>query len=160
MNISEVKDLMNQFDGSSLREFSWKNAEGTLSFSKNEGHHSESLGVAQPAVNVPAAPVAAPAVAPKTETVSETAAGETRPVAAEGEAVTSPLVGVAYLKPTPDKAEFVKVGDAVKKGQTLLIIEAMKVMNEIPAPTDGVVTEIMVSPEEVVEFGQELIRIK
>lgn len=160
MNISEVKDLMNQFDGSSLREFSWKNAEGTLSFSKNEGHHSESFGVAQPAVNVPTAPVAAPAVASKTETVSETAAGEARPAAAEGEAVTSPLVGVAYLKPTPDKAEFVKVGDAVKKGQTLLIIEAMKVMNEIPAPTDGVVTEIMVSPEEVVEFGQELIRIK
>ena len=52
-------------------------------------------------------------------------------VEAEGEAVTSPLVGVAYLKPSPDKAEFAKVGDSVKKGQTLLIIEAMKVMNEI-----------------------------
>ena len=69
-------------------------------------------------------------------------------------------MGVAYLKPSPDKAEFSKVGDSVKKGQTLLIIEAMKVMNEIPAPKDGVITEIMVSGEDVVEFGQDLMRIK
>ncbi|MGL5450596.1 MAG: acetyl-CoA carboxylase biotin carboxyl carrier protein, partial [Lactococcus cremoris] len=81
-------------------------------------------------------------------------------VEAEGEAVTSPLVGVAYLKPSPDKAEFAKVGDTVKKGQTLLIIEAMKVMNEIPAPKDGIITEVMVSGEDVVEFGQDLMRIK
>ena len=74
--------------------------------------------------------------------------------------VTSPLVGVAYLKPAPDKADFISVGDSVKKGQTLLIIEAMKVMNEIPAPKDGVVTEIIVSPEAMVEYGEELVRIK
>ena len=79
---------------------------------------------------------------------------------AEGEEVPSPLVGVAYLAPTPDKPAFVSVGDAVKKGQTLLIIEAMKVMNEIPAPKDGIVTEVMVNNEDVVEFGQGLVRIK
>ena len=81
-------------------------------------------------------------------------------VEAEGEAVTSPLVGVAYLKPSPDKAEFAKVGDSVKKGQTLLIIEAMKVMNEVPAPKDGVITEILVANEEVVDYGKGLVRIK
>ena len=139
MNISEVKDLMNQFNGSTLREFSWKNADGELSFSKNEG---QALVGAQSAESTEA-PVASEAA-----------------VEAEGEAVTSPLVGVAYLKPSPDKAEFAKVGDSVKKGQTLLIIEAMKVMNEIPAPKDGVITEIMVSGEDVVEFGQDLMRIK
>ena len=79
---------------------------------------------------------------------------------AEGDEVTSPLVGVAYLAPAPDKPAFVSVGDSVKKGQTLLIIEAMKVMNEIPAPNDGIVTEIMVNNEDVVEFGQGLVRIK
>lgn len=156
MNISEVKELMNQFNGSSLREFSWKNADGELTFSKNDGHTN---GVTAPTPQAPAAFVASQApvevTGPQAQEVTETAT-----VAAEGEAVTSPLVGVAYLKPSPDKAEFVKVGDSVKKGQTLLIIEAMKVMNEIPAPADGVVTEIMVSPEEVVEFGQELVRIK
>ena len=64
------------------------------------------------------------------------------------------------MQPAPGKPEFVSVGDSVKKGQTLLIIEAMKVMNEIPAPKDGVITEIMVNAEDVVEFGQELVRIK
>ena len=154
MNINEVKDLMHEFDGSSLREFSWNNGTDALAFSKNNGAVvSASAPVAAPAVasSVSAAPSSE---APKAETAVNTA------VTAEGEAVTSPLVGVAYLKPAPDKAEFVKVGATVKKGQTLLIIEAMKVMNEIPAPKDGEITEIMVSAEDVVEFGQELVRIK
>ena len=81
-------------------------------------------------------------------------------VAAEGEVVESPLVGVAYLASGPDKPAFVQVGDSVSKGQTLLIIEAMKVMNEVPAPKDGIVTEILVSNEEMVEFGKGLVRIK
>ena len=81
-------------------------------------------------------------------------------VAAEGEVVESPLVGVAYLASGPDKPAFVQVGDSVSKGQTLLIIEAMKVMNEVPAPRDGIVTEILVSNEEMVEFGKGLVRIK
>ena len=141
MNINEVKELMTQFDGSSLREFSWRTAEGELSFSKNE---NKVLAAAAESV-LPEAK--ASALAPVIAT-------------AEGEAVTSPLVGVAYLQPAPGKPEFVTVGDTVKKGQTLLIIEAMKVMNEIPAPKDGVITEIMVNAEDVVEFGQELVRIK
>ena len=67
---------------------------------------------------------------------------------------------MTYLAAGPDKPAFVTVGDSVKKGQTLVIIEAMKVMNEIPAPKDGVVTEILVSNEEMVEFGKGLVRIK
>ncbi len=70
------------------------------------------------------------------------------------------MVGVVYLKSSPEKPQFVNIGDTVKKGQTLLIIEAMKVMNEVPAPKDGVITEILVATEDVVEFGQELVRIK
>ena len=79
---------------------------------------------------------------------------------AEGDVLESPLVGVAYLASGPDKPSFVSVGDQVKKGQTLMIIEAMKVMNEVPSPKDGIVTEILVQNEEMVEFGKGLVRIK
>ena len=159
MNISEVKDLMAQFDQSSLREFSFKTGESELTFSKNE-------------YTAPVAPVAeaAPVSAPVEVAAAQAPVAEAAPagaevaantdIFAEGEEVPSPLVGVAYLAPAPDKPAFVSVGDAVKKGQTLLIIEAMKVMNEIPAPKDGIVTEVMVNNDDVVEFGQGLVRIK
>ena len=165
MNINEIKDLMAQFDQSSLREFSYKNQSDELTFSKNE---SSAAVAATPSVSV--APVVAPVQpesAPVSETVSQaapTAAPEVAPEApapaAEGDVVESPLVGVAYLAAGPDKPAFVSVGDQVKKGQTLMIIEAMKVMNEVPAPKDGLVTEILVQNEEMVEFGKGLVRIK
>ena len=165
MNINEIKDLMAQFDQSSLREFSYKNQSDELTFSKNE---SSAAVAATPAVS--AAPVVAPvqpASAPVAETIPQAAptvapevAPEAPAPAAEGDVVESPLVGVAYLAAGPDKPAFVSVGDQVKKGQTLMIIEAMKVMNEVPAPKDGLVTEILVQNEEMVEFGKGLVRIK
>ena len=74
--------------------------------------------------------------------------------------VASPLVGTFYSAPSPDADYFVKVGDTVKKGQVLGIIEAMKLMNEIESDFDGVVEAILVKNEEVVEYGQPLFRIK
>ena len=74
--------------------------------------------------------------------------------------VTSPLVGTFYESSSPDADAFVKVGDTVKKGQVLGIIEAMKLMNEIESEYDGVVEAILVNNEEVVEYGQPLFRIK
>lgn len=162
MNISEVKDLMAQFDQSSLREFSFKTADSELTFSKNEYTAPvvpAAAPAAAPAAPAPAVSVETTPVATSTPATSDVEEADTN-IFAEGEEVPSPLVGVAYLAPAPDKPAFVSVGDAVKKGQTLLIIEAMKVMNEIPAPKDGIVTEIMVNNEEVVEFGQGLVRIK
>ncbi|SDJ10976.1 acetyl-CoA carboxylase biotin carboxyl carrier protein [Streptococcus equinus] len=158
MNISEVKDLMAQFDQSSLREFSFKTTDSELTFSKNE-YTAPVVPAAAPAAPAPAVSVETTPVATSTPATSDVEEADTN-IFAEGEEVPSPLVGVAYLAPAPDKPAFVSVGDAVKKGQTLLIIEAMKVMNEIPAPKDGIVTEIMVNNEEVVEFGQGLVRIK
>ena len=158
MELTAIKDLMAQFDASSLREFSYKNGTDELVFSKNE---SSALPKVE-AASAPA-PVAAPAVAeaPVVETPSPaTVSAAPAAVQAEGEEVASPLVGVAYLSPAPDKPAFVSVGDSVKKGQTLMIIEAMKVMNEIPAPHDGIVTEVLVAHEDVVEFGQGLVRLK
>ena len=162
MNLNEIKDLMAQFDHSSLREFSYKNGQDELQFSKNEARIVSEAPA--PVASAPAAVLASPAVsAPSTPVespVEEAPAPAESTVAPEGDVVESPLVGVAYLAAGPDKPAFVTVGESVKKGQTLVIIEAMKVMNEIPAPKDGVVTEILVSNEEMVEFGKGLVRIK
>ena len=162
MNLNEIKDLMAQFDQSSLREFSYKNGTDELQFSKNEARMASeaSAQVAPaPAAVAPSPVVSAPSTPVESEVEEAPAPAETT-VAPEGDVVESPLVGVAYLAAGPDKPAFVTVGDSVKKGQTLVIIEAMKVMNEIPAPKDGVVTEILVSNEEMVEFGKGLVRIK
>ena len=159
MNINEIKDLMAQFDQSSLREFSYKNPSDDLPFSKNERTvESIAPSAEDSTVNtnlVSQVEVTQPTVPP---IVEETISPETP--TAEGDVVESPLVGVAYLASGPDKPSFVSVGDQVKKGQTLMIIEAMKVMNEVPSPKDGIVTEILVQNEEMVEFGKGLVRIK
>ena len=78
----------------------------------------------------------------------------------DGNVVKSPLVGTLYAAPSEDAQPFVKVGDTVKKGQTLAIVEAMKLMNEIESEFDGVVTEILVENEDNVEYGQPLFRIQ
>ena len=78
----------------------------------------------------------------------------------EGCAIYSPLVGVFYAAPAEDAAPFVQVGDAVKKGDVLCIIEAMKLMNEIIAEEDGVISEISVVNNQVVDYGQRLFRLK
>jgi len=75
-------------------------------------------------------------------------------------AVKSPMVGTAYMSPEPSAPAFIKVGDAVSEGQTLLIVEAMKTMNPIAAPKSGKVLEILVSDKEPVEFGQPLVIVE
>ncbi len=77
----------------------------------------------------------------------------------KGEQITSPMVGTVYLSPDPESAPFVKIGDTIKVGQTIMIVEAMKVMNNIPATKSGVVKAIKVSDKEPVEFGQVLVII-
>lgn len=79
---------------------------------------------------------------------------------ASGKIVESPLVGTFYAAPSEDAAPFVAVGDAVKKGQTLAIVEAMKLMNEIESEYDGVIEEILVENGQAVEYGQPLFRIR
>ena len=135
MNINEIKDLMAQFDQSSLREFSYKNQSDELTFSKNEGQAAVPTASAAP-IAAPLQAASAPVIEPTTQAAPP----------AEPETVSE--------APAP------AAGDQVKKGQTLMIIEAMKVMNEVPAPKDGLVTEILVQNEEMVEFGKGLVRIK
>ncbi len=103
---------------------------------------------AAPAPVAHAAPAAAPVSMPSDPATI---------VARSGEEVKSPMVGTAYLQPAPGSDPFIKAGDKVKKGQTLLIVEAMKTMNPIQAPRDGVVAEILVGDAQPVEFGEALV---
>ena len=75
----------------------------------------------------------------------------------KGTRVKSPIIGTAYLAPEPGAKKFVNVGEKIKKGQTVIIVEAMKTMNHVPSPTDGTVKKIMVNDGQPVEFGQTLI---
>ena len=84
----------------------------------------------------------------------------TAPAADTAGAIKSPMVGTVYLAPEPGAADFVKVGDSVKEGQTLLIVEAMKVMNPITAPADGTVSKVLVQNAQPVEFGEALVIIE
>jgi len=77
-----------------------------------------------------------------------------------GTHVTSPIVGTAYLAPEPGAKKFVEVGQKIKKGQTIIIIEAMKTMNHVPSTQEGTVSKILVKDGEPVEFGQPLISVK
>tara|TARA_B110000285_G_scaffold116082_1_gene131491 strand:- start:18 stop:437 length:420 start_codon:yes stop_codon:yes gene_type:complete len=78
----------------------------------------------------------------------------------EGIGVKSPIIGTAYLSAEPGAKQFIQVGDKIKKGQTILIVEAMKTMNHVPATSDGTVTSILVKDGQPVEFGQTLILLK
>ena len=116
---------------------------------------AKTLTAASAAVQYAAAPVAVAAPA--------ASAGEAAPAAEvvrKGDVVNSPMVGTVYLQPQPDAPAFVKVGDTVTAGQTLLIVEAMKTMNPIPAPRAGKIVEIIVQDAQPVEFGEPLIVIE
>jgi acetyl-CoA carboxylase biotin carboxyl carrier protein len=110
-----------------------------------------------PAIHSPLAPVAAP---PPAAASAPPAAARAEPEPAEpGAVVSSPFVGTFYRAPSPDSPPFVEVGQKVKKGQVLCIVEAMKLMNEIECEVDGTVAEIFVQNATPVEFGEKLFRI-
>ncbi|WFP74348.1 acetyl-CoA carboxylase biotin carboxyl carrier protein [Mesorhizobium sp. WSM4906] len=106
--------------------------------------------------------VAAPLPAPVAMTPAQTAAAAAPVAAADPakNAVPSPMVGTAYLAPSPDAKPFVEIGQKVKEGQTLLIIEAMKTMNQIPSPRAGTVTAILIEDAQPVEYGMPLVVIE
>jgi acetyl-CoA carboxylase biotin carboxyl carrier protein len=118
---------------------------------------------AAPPAHAPAPPQPAPAVAPNP---APSAAGESADASAASPAksnlvdVTSPMVGTFYRAPAPDAPPYVEVGSAVSRGQTLCILEAMKLMNELQNEVDGIVREVLVEDADPVEFGQVLFRIE
>ncbi len=141
--MSDGKDK-EPIDADAIRELAGLLTETSLTEIEIE-RNGVRLRVARHAAHVHAAPVAAaPAEAPKRE-------------GAPNGAIPSPMVGTVYVAPEPGAEPFVKVGDIVKEGDTLLIVEAMKTMNPILAPRGGTVAEICVHDSEPVEFGQALI---
>ena len=105
----------------------------------------------------PAAPVAAAAPAPAAAPSAPAVAAEEEK---KGKAIVSPMVGTFYSKPSPDADQFVKVGDTISAGDTVCIIEAMKMMNQIESEFDGKITEICVSDGDPVEYGQPLMYVE
>ena len=111
------------------------------------------------------APMAAPAYAAAPAAIAAPAAGaapaaSAAPARNPANTVSAPMVGTAYMAPAPGARAFIEVGATVKEGQTLLIIEAMKTMNQIPAPRSGKVTEILVNDAQPVEYGQQLVIVE
>ena len=118
---------------------------------------AQPVAVPMPMPSAMAAPVAAPATAPAAP--EPAAQAPTAAPESQGTEVTAPMVGVFYAAPAPGDEPFVRVGSKVKAGETLCIIEAMKVLNEVTAEADGEVLEICVADGDLVEFGSCLMRI-
>ena len=160
MNINEVKELLTQFDESTLTEFDLKKGSFGLYMNKNKVTQKASSGevnqVTEGNTNQGETEITSQTIEVK-ETINETVKTETKPE--NTEEIISPIVGIVYLKPAPDKANFKQVGDSVKKGDVVCIVEAMKLMNEITSSVDGVITEVLIQNEDVVEFNQPLFRV-
>jgi acetyl-CoA carboxylase biotin carboxyl carrier protein len=116
------------------------------------------IRVARSGNPAPSAAPTAPSAAKAPEAPAPVSVGQSADALPPG-AITAPMVGTAYVSPEPTASPFVKVGDEVHEGQTLLIIEAMKVMNQIPSPRNGTVTEILVQDAQPVEYGELLMVI-
>ena len=164
MKVEEIIQLLEAVSKNNIDQLSVTSDDGKEIVITN--NDAKSVVVAPEAVVpvVPTAPVAPAQVAVAPAQVAAVPApvdAVPTPAAPEekGQLVKSPLVGTFYNAPSPDSPAYVKVGDTVKKGQILGIIEAMKLMNEIESDYDGVVTEILIKNEETVEFGQPLFRI-
>lgn len=143
-----IRDLADLLKNTDLTEIEVETDEVKIRVARQVS--AAQVTVAAPAP-VAAAPIAAPAAA-------ITAAPAEAAVSAN--AVPSPMVGTAYLAPEPGAAQFATVGSTVKEGQTILIIEAMKTMNQIPAPRSGTVTQILIEDGQPVEFGEPLLVIE
>ncbi|MCH1475472.1 MAG: acetyl-CoA carboxylase biotin carboxyl carrier protein [Alphaproteobacteria bacterium] len=148
-----VKALADILDEAGLAELEYETADLSVRLSRVSGaaHVAPVAAVAAPAAAPAAAATMAPAAAP---------AADGADAASHPGAVTSPMVGTVYVAPEPDAPNFIEVGGTVKKGQTLFIVEAMKVMNPITAPADGTVKQIFVQNAQPVEFGEVLVVIE
>ncbi|MCT8469480.1 acetyl-CoA carboxylase biotin carboxyl carrier protein [Chromohalobacter canadensis] len=153
MDIRKVKKLIELLEESNISEIEIQEGEESVRISRHTGGFS-----APPAAQAPA-PAAAPAPAPAAPSVAAAPEAEAAPAQPSGHPVTSPMVGTFYRSPAPGAKAFVEVGQSVKKGETVCIVEAMKMMNQIEADQDGVIEAIMVEDGEPVEFDQPMVII-
>lgn len=157
LNFDELRELVSTLNQTDISELILKSADFELTLKKQAPVgtvFAEAAPVAiapAPAVTAPASPPTAPAAAPASPPPSV----DTNVIE-----ITSPMVGTFYRAPAPDEPPFVEVGDRVQHGQTVCIIEAMKLMNELEAEVSGEIVEILVENAQPVEFGQPLMRVR
>ena len=144
MDLEKIEGLVKIIENSSLTQFTIK--EGDMKITMSKLDHPPVVAAGMPVAPAPAVSAEAP-----TAEVEE---------ADEKLFITSPIVGTFYSAPAPDAPAFVKVGDQVKNGQTVCILEAMKLMNEIQSDFDCEIEAVLVSNEQKVEYGQPLFRVK
>ena len=166
MELDSILKIIDAVSQSTVMNFEIEDKDFRLFIDKNADINPHAMNVsamppmpAMPAVQQPVVQVAAPAPVVATQPVAaeQPQAGASQEKA--GNIVKSPIVGTFYSAAGPEAEDYVKVGDKVKKGQVLCIIEAMKLMNEIESEFDGEIAEILVKNEQMVEFGQPLFRI-
>ena len=149
MEYDKIKQLMEDMGKSNIEELEIEFPEGMkISMKKNVAVVPAQQVLAQQSTNIPVV-----------QSIQTTQPVQEEPKE-EYKEIKSPMVGTFYSKPSPDKEEFVKVGDKVKKGQVVCIIEAMKLMNEIEAEFDGEVVEVCLNDGDAVEYGKPLFKLK
>jgi acetyl-CoA carboxylase biotin carboxyl carrier protein len=146
MDMKQIKSLISTFDESGLSK---------IKINK-EGFEIEM----EKATGLVAAPLHAVAAAPAPAVVSAPAAAAAAPQVISGDTIDSPMVGTFYAAPSPDSAPFVKVGDTVKKGQVIAVLEAMKIMNELEAEFDCKIVSILVKDGQAVEYDMPLFAVE
>ena len=155
MDVRKIKKLIELIESSDIAELEIVEGEESVRISRNS---SQPVYAAAPAA-MPA-PAAAPAPAAPSSGMNYTSPGTEEPDLPSGETMDSPMVGTFYAAASPTSAPFVKVGDSVSVGDTLCIIEAMKMLNQIESEKSGVIKAILVENESPVEFGQPLFVIE
>ena len=149
MDLKTIEGLVKIIEESSLTEFTYKDESVKITMSKLDHPPVVVTGAAAPASPASAA-----------STVPAAASGDAKEAEEENVFITSPIVGTFYSAAAPDVPAFVRAGDQVKNGQTVCILEAMKMMNEIQAEFDCEIEAVLVSNEQKVEYGQPLFRVK
>ena len=158
MELKEIQNLIKFIAKSGAREVSLEMGDIKINIKTDKGEVVAPVAAIQQVAPVAVAPVAEPVAAPATPVAPAppTAAAD---ISADGYTVKSPIIGTFYRKPSPDKPNFVEVGDRVAEGDTLCVIEAMKLFNEIEAETSGTIVKILVDDSTPVEFDQPLFVI-
>ncbi|MBL8952630.1 MAG: acetyl-CoA carboxylase biotin carboxyl carrier protein [Myxococcaceae bacterium] len=166
LDVEALRQIVEVVEASEISRLVWQNGDEKLIIRRGNPvtHvvHAAAAAPASPGLHVvpSPAPAPAPAVEAPRPSIGNRPTAPAAPAEKKGHVITSPFVGTFYRNPSPDQPPYVEVGSSVKKGQTLCIIEAMKLMNEIESEVAGKVAEVLVENAQPVEFGQALFRIE
>jgi acetyl-CoA carboxylase biotin carboxyl carrier protein len=159
MDLRKIKTLIDLVSESNVAELEITEAEGTVRIVKSLPLGGSTAGAQATFANHPVPQTIAPVATSVPDAPAATPAPEAAPAASANHIIKSPMVGTFYASSGPDAKPFASVGDAVKQGQTVCIIEAMKIMNEIEADKSGTIVKILAESAQGVEYGQPLFEI-